>query len=49
MIQSVCEWAVVGPGAIVGPFAHLTAGDRIEASTQVPQAATVPGTGEGAR
>ncbi len=49
VIQSVCEWAVVGPGAIVGPFAHLTAGDRIEASTQVPPAATVPGTGEGAR
>jgi bifunctional UDP-N-acetylglucosamine pyrophosphorylase/glucosamine-1-phosphate N-acetyltransferase len=31
VIQSVCEWAVVGPGAVVGPFAHLTAGDRIEA------------------
>jgi bifunctional UDP-N-acetylglucosamine pyrophosphorylase/glucosamine-1-phosphate N-acetyltransferase len=32
VIQSVCEWAVVGPGAVVGPFAHLTAGDRIEAN-----------------
>ena len=42
VIQSVCEWAVVGPGAVVGPFAHLTAGDRVEASTQEPPAA-VPG------
>lgn len=33
VIQSVCEWAEVGPGAVVGPFAHLTAGDRVEART----------------
>jgi bifunctional UDP-N-acetylglucosamine pyrophosphorylase/glucosamine-1-phosphate N-acetyltransferase len=31
VIQSVCECAVVGPGAIVGPFAHLTAGARVDA------------------
>jgi bifunctional UDP-N-acetylglucosamine pyrophosphorylase / glucosamine-1-phosphate N-acetyltransferase len=30
VIQSVCEWAEVGPGATVGPFAHLTAGTKIE-------------------
>jgi bifunctional UDP-N-acetylglucosamine pyrophosphorylase / glucosamine-1-phosphate N-acetyltransferase len=30
VIQSVCEWAVVGPGAVVGPYAHLTAGTKIE-------------------
>jgi bifunctional UDP-N-acetylglucosamine pyrophosphorylase / glucosamine-1-phosphate N-acetyltransferase len=30
VIQSVCEWAEVGPGAVVGPFAHLKAGDRID-------------------
>lgn len=30
VIQSVCEWAEVGPGATVGPFAHLTAGTRVE-------------------
>jgi bifunctional UDP-N-acetylglucosamine pyrophosphorylase/glucosamine-1-phosphate N-acetyltransferase len=30
VIQSVCEWAEVGPGAVVGPFAHLTAGMKIE-------------------
>jgi bifunctional UDP-N-acetylglucosamine pyrophosphorylase/glucosamine-1-phosphate N-acetyltransferase len=33
VIQSVCEWAVVGPGAVVGPFAHLTAGARVEGKT----------------
>ena len=30
VIQSVCECAVVGPGATVGPYAHLTAGARVE-------------------
>ena len=33
VIQSVCECAVVGPGAVVGPYAHLTAGARVEAVT----------------
>jgi bifunctional UDP-N-acetylglucosamine pyrophosphorylase / glucosamine-1-phosphate N-acetyltransferase len=32
VIQSVCECAVVGPGATVGPYAHLTAGARVEAA-----------------
>jgi bifunctional UDP-N-acetylglucosamine pyrophosphorylase/glucosamine-1-phosphate N-acetyltransferase len=32
VIQSVCERAVVGPGATVGPYAHLTAGARVEAA-----------------
>jgi bifunctional UDP-N-acetylglucosamine pyrophosphorylase/glucosamine-1-phosphate N-acetyltransferase len=31
VIQSVCECAVVGPGAVVGPYAHLTAGARVDA------------------
>jgi bifunctional UDP-N-acetylglucosamine pyrophosphorylase / glucosamine-1-phosphate N-acetyltransferase len=33
VIQSVCERAVVGPGAVVGPFAHLTGASTVEAST----------------
>jgi bifunctional UDP-N-acetylglucosamine pyrophosphorylase/glucosamine-1-phosphate N-acetyltransferase len=33
VIQSVCECAVVGPGATVGPYAHLTAGARVEVAT----------------
>ena len=33
VIQSVCECAVVGPGATVGPYAHLTAGARVEGVT----------------
>jgi bifunctional UDP-N-acetylglucosamine pyrophosphorylase / glucosamine-1-phosphate N-acetyltransferase len=57
IIQSVCEWAVVGPGAVVGPFAHLTAGDRVEGiqgSTETPAAAAAanapgPVVGEGAQ
>jgi bifunctional UDP-N-acetylglucosamine pyrophosphorylase/glucosamine-1-phosphate N-acetyltransferase len=31
VVQSVCERAVVGLGATVGPFAHLTAGARVDA------------------
>ena len=31
VIQSVCESAVVGEGASVGPFAYLTPGTRLEA------------------
>jgi bifunctional UDP-N-acetylglucosamine pyrophosphorylase/glucosamine-1-phosphate N-acetyltransferase len=31
VVQSVCERAVVGFGATVGPFAHLTAGARVDA------------------
>jgi bifunctional UDP-N-acetylglucosamine pyrophosphorylase / glucosamine-1-phosphate N-acetyltransferase len=33
VIQSVCERARVGPGAVVGPFAHLTGASTVEAST----------------
>jgi bifunctional UDP-N-acetylglucosamine pyrophosphorylase / glucosamine-1-phosphate N-acetyltransferase len=51
VIQSVCEWAVVGPGAVVGPYAHLTAGDRVEAVAAAagPAAASTAVTGKGAQ
>jgi bifunctional UDP-N-acetylglucosamine pyrophosphorylase/glucosamine-1-phosphate N-acetyltransferase len=39
VIQSVCELAVIGPDAVVGPFAHLIAGDRVEGGTVTPAAA----------
>ena len=29
VIQSVCESAVIGPGATVGPFAHLLPGTTL--------------------
>jgi bifunctional UDP-N-acetylglucosamine pyrophosphorylase/glucosamine-1-phosphate N-acetyltransferase len=32
VIQSVCESAVIGPGAIVGPFASLTPGTKLGAA-----------------
>jgi bifunctional UDP-N-acetylglucosamine pyrophosphorylase / glucosamine-1-phosphate N-acetyltransferase len=38
VIQSVCECAVVGPGATVGPYAHLTAGARVDAAEAEPDA-----------
>jgi len=31
VIKSVCEFAVIGDGAQVGPFAHLTPGSRVDA------------------
>jgi bifunctional UDP-N-acetylglucosamine pyrophosphorylase / glucosamine-1-phosphate N-acetyltransferase len=37
VIQSVCECAVVGPGATVGPYAHLTAGARVEVAAAEAQ------------
>jgi len=43
VIQSVCEWAEVGPDAIVGPFAHLTAGTKIEGPASVDQGSAGPG------
>jgi bifunctional UDP-N-acetylglucosamine pyrophosphorylase / glucosamine-1-phosphate N-acetyltransferase len=36
VVQSVCERAVVGLGATVGPFAHLTAGARVDAAGPAP-------------
>ena len=30
VVQSVCEGAVIGAGAAVGPFAHLTPGTTLE-------------------
>jgi bifunctional UDP-N-acetylglucosamine pyrophosphorylase / glucosamine-1-phosphate N-acetyltransferase len=38
VVQSVCERAVVGLGATVGPFAHLTAGARVDAAGPAPAA-----------
>jgi bifunctional UDP-N-acetylglucosamine pyrophosphorylase / glucosamine-1-phosphate N-acetyltransferase len=35
VIQSVCESAVVGPGASVGPFAHLAPGTTLAAGQRV--------------
>ena len=35
VIQSVCESAVVGPGASVGPFAHLVPGTTLHAGQRV--------------
>lgn len=35
VIQSVCESAVVGPGASVGPFAHLVPGTTLAAGQRV--------------
>ena len=35
MIQSFCEQAVIGAGAVVGPFAHLTAGTEVPPGAQV--------------
>ena len=35
VIQSVCEQAVIGAGAVVGPFAHLTAGTEVPPGAQV--------------
>jgi bifunctional UDP-N-acetylglucosamine pyrophosphorylase/glucosamine-1-phosphate N-acetyltransferase len=42
VIQSVCESAVIGAGARVGPFAHLMPGARVEDGEQVTPPA--PGT-----
>lgn len=38
VIQSVCEGAVVGDRAVVGPFAHLTPGTRLDPGEQAPGA-----------
>lgn len=35
VIQSVCESAVIGPGASVGPFAHLVPGTRLAGGQRV--------------
>jgi len=34
VIQSVCESSVIGAGAVVGPFAHLTRGTRLDPGTR---------------
>jgi bifunctional UDP-N-acetylglucosamine pyrophosphorylase/glucosamine-1-phosphate N-acetyltransferase len=50
VIQSVCESAVVGPGASVGPFAHLVpgttlaAGQRVAGQHQAAAGSGLPGT-----
>jgi bifunctional UDP-N-acetylglucosamine pyrophosphorylase/glucosamine-1-phosphate N-acetyltransferase len=45
VVQSVCESAVIGDGAQVGPFAHLLPGTRVGAGEQVPGQVAVPATG----
>ena len=35
VIQSVCEAAVIGPGASIGPFAHLLPGTTVAAGARV--------------
>jgi bifunctional UDP-N-acetylglucosamine pyrophosphorylase / glucosamine-1-phosphate N-acetyltransferase len=42
VIQSVCESAFVGDGAVVGPFAHLTAGTRLGPGERAAGAGTPP-------
>ena len=42
VIQSVCESAVVGEGASVGPFAYLTPGTRLEAGGRAAGSGTSP-------
>ncbi len=48
VVQSVCESAVIGDGAQVGPFAHLLPGTRIEAGEQVAGAVQAAGAGASA-
>jgi bifunctional UDP-N-acetylglucosamine pyrophosphorylase / glucosamine-1-phosphate N-acetyltransferase len=42
VIQSVCESAVVGPGASVGPFAHLKPGTTVSGPRRPAGAAAGP-------
>ena len=45
VIQSVCQQAVIGAGAVVGPFAHLTAGTEVPAGARLEGGAVAAGPG----